>query len=86
MLSGLFNPTADLYSNLGGRGLVALKVSKLVITGGHYPLDYEFNFWGYNANITTHVVNTYEGWMVLVDDSVGKYVKSGGQLMSKERI
>lgn len=49
--------------------------------GGDYPSGYEFNFWGSNASLTAHVVNTWEGRMVFVGDSVGKNVKSGGRLM-----
>ncbi|KAI0534668.1 inosine/uridine-preferring nucleoside hydrolase [Xylaria digitata] len=82
-LSGLLNSTPDSYSNLGGRELVARKVSELVIMGGNYPSGHEFNFWGSNASITAHVVNTWEGRMVFVGDDVGKNVRSGGKLMSR---
>ncbi|KAI0446106.1 inosine/uridine-preferring nucleoside hydrolase [Xylaria telfairii] len=80
-LSGLLNSTADSYSDLSGLGLVARKVSELVVMGGDYPSGYEFNFWGFNASHTAHVVNTWEGRMVFVGDSIGKNVKSGGRLM-----
>ncbi|KAI0971673.1 inosine/uridine-preferring nucleoside hydrolase [Xylaria arbuscula] len=82
-LSSLLNSTADSYSELGGRELVARKVSELVIMGGGYPSGYEFNFWGSNASLTAHVVNTWEGRVVFLGDEVGKHVKSGGRLMSE---
>ncbi|KAI1302639.1 inosine/uridine-preferring nucleoside hydrolase [Xylaria venustula] len=82
-LSSLLNSTADSYSDLDGRALVARKVSELVIMGGGYPSGYEFNFWGSNASLTAHVVNTWEGRVVFLGDEVGKNVKSGGRLMSE---
>ncbi|KAI3325880.1 inosine/uridine-preferring nucleoside hydrolase [Xylariaceae sp. AK1471] len=82
-LSGLLNSTADSYSDLTGRDLVARKVSELVIMGGDYPSGYEFNFWGSNASLTAHVINTWEGRMVFVGYDVGKHVMSGGRLMSE---
>ncbi|KAI0449521.1 inosine/uridine-preferring nucleoside hydrolase [Xylaria acuta] len=82
-LSGLLNSTADSYSHLSGRALVARKVSELVVMGGDYPSGYEFNFWGSNASLTAHVINTWEGRMVFVGYSVGKAVKPGGRLMSE---
>ncbi|KAI1752405.1 inosine/uridine-preferring nucleoside hydrolase [Xylaria castorea] len=80
-LSGLLNSTADQHSDLSGRTLVARKVSELVVMGGDYPSGYEFNFWGSNASLTAHVINTWEGRVVFVGDSVGKNVKSGRRLM-----
>ncbi|KAI0527814.1 inosine/uridine-preferring nucleoside hydrolase [Xylaria bambusicola] len=82
-LSGLLNSTADDYSDLDGRELVARKVSELVIMGGGYPSGHEFNFWGSNASLTAHVVHTWEGRMVFLGEEVGKPVKSGGRLMSE---
>ncbi|KAJ2994346.1 hypothetical protein NUW58_g1581 [Xylaria curta] len=82
-LSGLLNSTADAYSDLSGRALVARKVSELVVMGGDYPSGYEFNFWGSNASLTAHVINTWEGRMVFLGFSVGEDVKSGGPLMFK---
>ncbi|KFY08669.1 hypothetical protein V492_06026 [Pseudogymnoascus sp. VKM F-4246] len=81
-LSGLLNSTADSYSILNGRDLVARKVAELVIMGGGYPSGYSWNFWGSNSSLAAHVVNTWEGRMVFVGDDVGKDVKSGGELMS----
>ncbi|KAI1426228.1 inosine/uridine-preferring nucleoside hydrolase [Xylaria sp. FL1777] len=82
-LSGLLNSTADSYSDLAGRELVARKVSELVIMGGGYPSGYEFNFWGSNASITAHVVHTWEGRMVFLGDEVGRPVKSGARFMAE---
>ncbi|KAI0202767.1 inosine/uridine-preferring nucleoside hydrolase [Astrocystis sublimbata] len=82
-LSGLLNSTADSYSNLSGRALIARKVSELVVMGGDYPSGHEFNFWGDNASLAAHVINTWEGRMVFVGDSVGKNVMTGGRLMSE---
>ncbi|OBT98354.1 hypothetical protein VE01_03037 [Pseudogymnoascus verrucosus] len=81
-LSGLLNSTADSYSDLSGRDLIAHKVAELVIMGGGYPSGYSWNFWGSNGSLAAHVVNTWEGQMVFVGDDVGKDVKSGGELMS----
>jgi hypothetical protein len=77
------NSTADSYSRLSGRELVARKVSELVIMGGGYPSGYESNFWGSNASLAAHVVNTWGGRMVFVGGEVGKHVKSGGRLMAE---
>ena len=76
------NSTADDYSDLDGRRLIARKVSELVIMGGGYPSGQEFNFWGSSPSLTAHVVNTWEGRMVFLGDEVGKNVKSGRKLMS----
>ncbi|KAI0549463.1 inosine/uridine-preferring nucleoside hydrolase [Xylaria curta] len=80
-LSGLLNSTADQYSDLSGRALVARKVSELVVMGGDYPSGHEFNFWASNASLTAHVINTWEGRMVFIGYSIGENVKSGRQLM-----
>lgn len=82
-LSGLLNSTADSYSDLNGRELVERKVSELVIMGGGYPSGHSWNFWGSDPSLAAHVVNTWEGRMVFVGDDVGKYVQSGGPLMSE---
>lgn len=79
----MLNSSADYFSTLSGRELVDQKVSKLVIMGGGYPSGYSFNFWGSNASLAAHVVNTWEGRMVFVGDDVGKHVKSGGLLISE---
>jgi hypothetical protein len=81
-LSGLLNSTADSYSDLAGRELVVRKVSELVIMGGGYPSGHSWNFWGSNASLTAHVINTWEGRMVFAGGDVGGHVKSGGPLMS----
>ncbi|KFZ00088.1 hypothetical protein V500_01176 [Pseudogymnoascus sp. VKM F-4518 (FW-2643)] len=81
-LSGLLNSTADSYSDLSGRNLVARKVAELVVMGGGYPSGYSWNFWGSNSSLTAHVINTWDGRVVFVGDDVGKDVKSGGELMS----
>ncbi|OBT80167.1 hypothetical protein VF21_00610 [Pseudogymnoascus sp. 05NY08] len=81
-LSGLLNSTADSYSDLSGRDLVARKVTELVVMGGGYPSGYSWNLWGSNGSLAAHVVNTWEGRMVFVGDDVGKDVKSGKSLMS----
>ncbi|KAI0402603.1 inosine/uridine-preferring nucleoside hydrolase [Xylaria palmicola] len=82
-LSALLNSTADSYSDLSGRALVARKVCELVVMGGDYPSGYEFNFWGSNVSLTAHVVNTWEGRVVFLGYGVGKDVKSGGRLMAE---
>lgn len=51
--------------------------------GGEYPSGHEYNFWGSNASLAAHVVNTWEGRMVFSGTDVGKYVKSGGRLMAE---
>lgn len=79
----MLNSTADSYSGLTGRELVARKVSELVVMGGEYPSGYEYNFWGSNASVTAHVINTWEGRVVFVGDGVGKDVLSGGRLMAE---
>jgi len=80
-LSGLLNSTGDTYSPLTGRELIAHKVSELVIMGGSYPQGYEYNFWGSNASLTAHVINTWSGRMVFAGSDVGKHVMTGRPLM-----
>ncbi|KAI1336235.1 inosine/uridine-preferring nucleoside hydrolase [Xylariaceae sp. FL0016] len=82
-LSGLLNSTADIYSGLAGRELVARKVAELVVMGGAYPSGYEFNFWGSNASLTAHVVNTWEGRVVYAGFELGEYVMSGARLVAE---
>ncbi|KAI1360645.1 inosine/uridine-preferring nucleoside hydrolase [Xylaria arbuscula] len=80
-LSDLLESTADTYSNLDGRALIARKVSELVIMGGAYPSGHEFNFWNSTNNSAAHVVNTWRGRMVFLGNEVGENVKSGEKLM-----
>lgn len=77
------NSTADSYSFLTGRDLVERKVSELVVMGGGYPSGYSWNFWGSNASLTSHLINTWKGRIVFAGDDIGKDVKSGGRLMSE---
>lgn len=79
----MLNSTADSYSDLTGRELVVRKVSELVIMGGVYPSGYSWNFWGSNASLTAHVINTWKGRTVFAGEEVGEHVKSGGRLMSE---
>ncbi|KAH6848162.1 Inosine/uridine-preferring nucleoside hydrolase domain-containing protein [Chaetomium sp. MPI-CAGE-AT-0009] len=60
-LSALLNSTADSYSPLPGRSLVALKVAELVVMGGGYPSGRSWNFWGSPSGPTAaaHVINTW---------------------------
>ncbi|KAJ8123272.1 hypothetical protein O1611_g9636 [Lasiodiplodia mahajangana] len=51
--------------------------------GGGYPSGHGYNFWGSNASLAAHVVNTWEGRMVFLGGEVGKNVKSGGGLMAE---
>ncbi len=84
-LSALLNSTADAHSGLDGRELVKAKVSELVIMGGSYPSGHSWNFWGSDASLAAHVINTWDEHMprlVFVGDDVGKYVRCGGPLMS----
>ncbi|KAK4120038.1 inosine/uridine-preferring nucleoside hydrolase [Parathielavia appendiculata] len=85
-LSALFNSTADAFSPLPGRALVSLKVSELVIMGGSYPSGGpSWNFFGSNASLAAHVINTWDGpgRMVFLGDDVGKFVLTGGPLMAE---
>jgi hypothetical protein len=76
------NSTADSFSKLTGRQLIAAKVSELVIMGGGYPSGHSYNFWGSNSSLAAHVVNSWDGRMVFVGGDVGKYVYTGGPLMA----
>lgn len=81
-LSGLLNSTADAFSGLPGRQLIAAKVSELVVMGGKYPSGYSYNFWGSNPSLAAHVINTWDGRIVFAGDDVGEFVKTGGPLMA----
>lgn len=50
--------------------------------GGGYPSGRSWNFWGSDPNLAAHVISTWEGRIVYVGDDVGKYVKTGGLLMT----
>ncbi|KAI1075561.1 inosine/uridine-preferring nucleoside hydrolase [Whalleya microplaca] len=80
-LSGLLNSTSDSYSALDGPGLIAAKVSELVIMGGEYPAGREFNFWGDDPLMTAHVVNNWKGRIVFSGAELGGNVSSGEALM-----
>jgi inosine-uridine nucleoside N-ribohydrolase len=80
-LSGLLNSTADSYSPLGGRELVAAKVDELVVMGGEYPSGHEFNFWGSNASLSAHVVHNWPGAITFLGLEVGLEVMTGVPLM-----
>ncbi|KAK4177287.1 hypothetical protein QBC36DRAFT_386845 [Triangularia setosa] len=92
-LSGLLNSSSDIYSPLSGPDLIAAKVSELVIMGGEYPLDYEYNFWGSimltnvsygNASLATHVVNSWKGSPItFLGFEIGENVTSGLRLINK---
>ncbi|KAK4102522.1 inosine/uridine-preferring nucleoside hydrolase [Parathielavia hyrcaniae] len=85
-LSALLNSTADASSPLSGRDLVSLKVSELVVMGGSYPSGGpSWNFFGSNASLAAHVVNTWTGpgRMVFAGDDVGKHALTGGPLMAE---
>ena len=83
-LSGLLNSTGDASSPLSGRELVAAKVKELVVMGGEYPSGREYNFWGSNASLTAHVVNTWDGSPVtFIGEELGRNVLSGQRLITE---
>ncbi|KAK0711710.1 inosine/uridine-preferring nucleoside hydrolase [Lasiosphaeris hirsuta] len=82
-LSGLLNSTADEHSPLSGPELIAAKVSELVVMGGAYPAGYEYNFWGGNASLAAHVVNSWEGRIVFAGYELGVDVMTGARLMAE---
>jgi len=82
-LSGLLNSTADAYSDLNGRELIAKRVSELIVMGGGYPSGYSWNFRGSNPSHSAYVINTWEGRIIFSGDDVGKDVISGLRLMSE---
>lgn len=51
--------------------------------GGGYPSGHSFNFWGSNASLAAHVVNTWKGRVVYIGDDIGEQVRSGGPLMAE---
>lgn len=83
-LSGLLNSTGDCYSPLSGLELVEQKVSELVVMGGGYPSGYEWNFRGFNASLTRHVIHSWpeDGPVVFLGYEVGVNVVTGGLLMN----
>ncbi|KAK4151994.1 inosine-uridine preferring nucleoside hydrolase-domain-containing protein [Chaetomidium leptoderma] len=84
-LSGLLNSTADTHSPLTGRDLVSRKVAELVVMGGVYPSGGpSWNFWGSNASLAAHVINTWDrgGRVTFLGNDVGKHVLTGGPLMT----
>ncbi|KAE8381221.1 inosine-uridine preferring nucleoside hydrolase-domain-containing protein [Aspergillus bertholletiae] len=79
-LSELLSSPGDVYSPLPGQQLVTAKVKELVIMGGAYPCGYEYNFYGYNASATAHVVNTWPGPKTFSGGELGATVYSGARL------
>ncbi|KAF3763466.1 hypothetical protein M406DRAFT_261591 [Cryphonectria parasitica EP155] len=82
-LSGLLNTTSDSYSYLSGPELIRQKVSELVVMGGAYPSGHSWNFYGSNASLTRHAINSWEGKIIFIGDDVSKYILTGGPLMDK---
>lgn len=83
-LSGLLNSTGDCYSPLSGPELVGQKVSELVVMGGGYPSGFEWNFRGFNASLTRHVIHSWpeDGPVVFLGYEVGVDVVTGMLLMN----
>ncbi|KAF2817662.1 inosine/uridine-preferring nucleoside hydrolase [Mytilinidion resinicola] len=79
-LSALLNSTADEYSQLSGRDLIAIKVKELVVMGGGYPSGYEFNFFGDDPGVTAHAVNNWPGSITFSGTELGGNVSSGARL------
>lgn len=84
-LSGLLNSTGDSYSPLSGLELVEQKVSELVVMGGGYPSGYEWNFRGFNASLTRHVIHSWpeNGPIVYLGYEEGVNVVTGKLLMNE---
>jgi hypothetical protein len=89
-LSALLNSTADTYSPLSGRQLVARKVSELVVMGGGYPSGKRsWNFRGSkNASLAAHAIDSWPegGRVTFLGDDVGKKVLSGKPLMNTQGL
>ncbi|KAK3313724.1 inosine/uridine-preferring nucleoside hydrolase [Apodospora peruviana] len=82
-LSGLLNSSADSYSPLSGRELIAAKVSELVVMGGAYPSGHEWNFMGDNASLAAHVVSTWNSPIIFSGEELGDNVMSGSRFMAE---
>lgn len=56
-IADVLRSRADHISPLGGRELLAAKVSELIIMGGRYPSGWEYNFGGTDPNSTAYVLD-----------------------------
>ncbi|KAB8238122.1 uncharacterized protein BDW43DRAFT_297063 [Aspergillus alliaceus] len=56
------------------------EVRELVIMSGAHPCGHEYNFYGYNATATAHVVNTWPQPMTFSGTELGEMVYSGARL------
>ena len=80
-IADLLRSNADHISPLGGRELLAAKVSELIIMGGRYPSGWEYNFGGTDPNSTAYVLDHWPR-TVAVTFSGGEL---GGSIYSGQR-
>jgi hypothetical protein len=50
--------------------------------GGKYPKGRSWNFWGSKPALAAHVLDTWDGPITFLGDTVGKTVLIGGPLMA----
>lgn len=55
--------------------------------GGSYPAGRSWNFWGSNASLAAHVINTWDaGPITFLGGDIGKHVLAGGPLMAQAPV
>lgn len=84
-LSNLLNSSADKYSNLDGKALVARKVKLLVCMAGKFPSGFEFNVMK-DAKASQNVYQNWPGQVILSGFEIGAKIHVGLPLVHNQAI
>ncbi len=84
-LSGLLNSTADKYSALSGKELVAQKVKHLICMAGKFPEGYEFNV-DKDIPSSQYVFTNWPTNILFSGFEIGEKIKVGLPLISNNKI
>ena len=84
-LSNLLNTTADKYSKLDGKALVARKVKLLVCMAGKFPSGFEFNVMK-DAKASQNVYANWPTQVILSGFEIGQKIHVGLPLIHNQAI
>ncbi len=84
-LSNLLNSTADEYSKLDGKALVARKVNHLVCMAGKFPSGYEFNVMK-DAKASQNVYQNWPTQIIFSGFEIGMKIHVGLPLIHNQSI
>jgi inosine-uridine nucleoside N-ribohydrolase len=84
-LSNLLQSTADKYSPLDGKALVAQKVKQLVCMAGRFPFGSEFNV-NQDAHASQYTYNNWPTPVIFSGFEIGMKIKAGLPLIHNNAI